>query len=185
MPSDAELPPPPLCWPVDIREIGAKGLNGERAATSDERQALADFLGLVSAERLDVQYVLTPRSGGKARLRGHLSAKVEQACVVTHEALEATVEEDFDFEFWPAEDLAAFEPAEDAVFAADDPDPPEPLVDGRIDLGALATELLGVSLDPYPRTPGAEFKPPADDGALAEDHPFAVLSKLKTRGGAH
>ncbi len=185
MPSEGELLPPPLHWPLDIREVPAKGLTGEREASAGERSDLAVFLGLLAIDRLHVRYALTPRSGGKARLRGHLSATVDQACVVSQEAVRAIVEEDFDFEFWPPEDIAAFEPAADAVYGADDPDPPEPLADGRIDLGALSTELLALSLDPYPRIPGAEFKPVADDGALAVDNPFAVLSRLKPPGSAH
>ncbi len=40
------------------------------------------------------------------------------------------------------------------------PDPPEPIVNGFIDLGQLAAEFLVLGLDPYPRKPGAEFVPP-------------------------
>ena len=38
-------------------------------------------------------------------------------------------------------------------------DPPEPIVNGAIDLGALAAEFLMLGLDPYPRKPGAVFEP--------------------------
>ena len=56
---------------------------------------------------------------------------------------------------------------------------PEPLIDGVVDLGALATEFLLLGLDPYPRKPGAVFEPPQD---LAPDAgPFAALAKL-TKG---
>ena len=55
--------------------------------------------------------------------------------------------------------------------AADDA--PEPLVDGTVDLGAIATEFLILGIDPYPRKPGAVFEaPPAGDGSA---HPFAAL----------
>ena len=58
-------------------------------------------------------------------------------------------------------------------------DPPELIVNGTIDLGALATEFLVLGLDPYPRKAGAVFEPvlaPTDP----EDHPFAALAKLKS-----
>ena len=62
-----------------------------------------------------------------------------------------------------------------------DKEPPEPLVDGKIDLGALATEFLVLGIDPYPRKAGAEFTPPkvGDDDA----HPFAALEALKKPSG--
>jgi hypothetical protein len=60
-------------------------------------------------------------------------------------------------------------------------EPPEPLVDGKIDLGALATEFLILGIDPYPRKAGAQFAPPkSEDGG---EHPFAALATLKKRLG--
>ena len=58
------------------------------------------------------------------------------------------------------------------------PDPPEPIVNGIIDLGRLATDALFLGIDPYPRKPDAVFEPPveADD---PEDHPFAALKALQ------
>ncbi len=46
-----------------------------------------------------------------------------------------------------------------------DDEPPEPLVDGKIDLGAIATEFLLLGIDPYPRKAGAEFAPVKTDDA--------------------
>ena len=59
--------------------------------------------------------------------------------------------------------------------------PPEPIVDGRLDLGALATEFLILGIDPYPRKPGAVFEAPssADRDATA----FAALAALKKSDG--
>ncbi len=62
-------------------------------------------------------------------------------------------------------------------------DPPEPIVNGAIDLGALAVEFLMLGLDPYPRKPGAVFEPviaPVDPA----DHPFAALGALKNPDSA-
>ncbi len=64
-----------------------------------------------------------------------------------------------------------------------DEEPPEPLVEGKIDLGAIATEFLLLGIDPYPRKAGAEFAPvKTDDDAGAR--PFAVLEALKKRLGS-
>ena len=58
-------------------------------------------------------------------------------------------------------------------------EPPEPLVDGKVDLGALATEFLILGIDPYPRKAGAQFAPPKVEDA--GEHPFAALESLKKR----
>jgi hypothetical protein len=51
------------------------------------------------------------------------------------------------------------------------------MVDGVVDLGAIATEFLILGIDPYPRKPGAVFEPPqSGDG---EASPFAALAALK------
>ena len=60
----------------------------------------------------------------------------------------------------------------------DTPDPPEPVDNGLIDLGRVATDALYLALDPYPRKPGAVFDPVVE-AADPEDHPFAALKALK------
>lgn len=60
-------------------------------------------------------------------------------------------------------------------------DPPDPITDGKIDLGTLASEFLTLGLDPYPRKPGVSFEPPGGLGvdAAADESPFSILRKLK------
>jgi hypothetical protein len=62
-------------------------------------------------------------------------------------------------------------------------DGPEALVDGAVDLGALAIEFLILGLDPYPRKEGAVFQQPPD--IEPEPGPFAALAGLvgKERNG--
>lgn len=180
MPSDGEGEfEPPLTWRLELKNVPLSGLRGQWRATDEERAALAKFLDILTVADFSIDYVLTLLSGGRARLRGRVNAKVEQACVVSQDPIAAVIAEDFNLEFWPPEDIGKAEDvsADDAQHP-DDADPPEAMVDGGVALGALATELLAISLDPYPRRPGAEFIP-TDDGSLAADNPFAVLSRLK------
>jgi len=77
-----------------------------------------------------------------------------------------------------------FAPPAGAVAEAEAPvrkkkgEPPEPLENDVIDLGAIATEFLMLGLDPYPRKQGVEFAPPQPEGDPAA-HPFAALAALK------
>ncbi len=64
----------------------------------------------------------------------------------------------------------------------DQEDPPDPILDDTIDLGAVAVEFMVLGLDPYPRKPGVHF----DDMVIGEkDAPapsaFAALARLKDR----
>jgi uncharacterized metal-binding protein YceD (DUF177 family) len=57
-------------------------------------------------------------------------------------------------------------------------DGPELLDHPVIDLAAPFLEELTLSLDPYPKAPGAAFEVPPEPLAPT-DNPFAVLEKLK------
>ena len=54
----------------------------------------------------------------------------------------------------------------------------DPIENGVINLGRVATDALFLGIDPYPRRPDAVFETPA---AIAdpEDHPFAALKALQ------
>ena len=59
-------------------------------------------------------------------------------------------------------------------------DAPDPIVDGRMDVGALIEEFLILSLDPYPRKPGVRFEGAEfSSNPDAAESPFSVLKKLK------
>jgi hypothetical protein len=122
------------------------------------------------------------RRGAKIHVTGHVSARVTQTCVVTLEPIESNVEEAVDVLFAPG--AAETAQPETVAYGADPNDskePPEPLIDGALDIGALATEFLVLGIDPHPRKAGVEFVPfkLGDDGAGA----FSALEALKKRFG--
>jgi hypothetical protein len=70
-------------------------------------------------------------------------------------------------------------PAPAPVIAThEEDDPPDTIIDGKIDLGALAAEFMALGLDPYPRKPGVAFAEIVDDEVI-EESPFAQLAGLK------
>jgi uncharacterized metal-binding protein YceD (DUF177 family) len=163
---------------VAVTDIRDHGLHRDIEAGDAERQAIATMAGLRELSRLTASLDLSHAGGGQVRVVGHVRATVGQTCVVTLEPLTSEVQEDIDVMFSPDAPVAA-----EASQAHDDDDtpvadPPEPIVGGEIDLGALAAEFLILGLDPYPRKPGVVFEPliqPADPA----DHPFAALAALK------
>ena len=145
-------------------------------ADEGERKAVADRLGLAGLDRLDAHAVLT-RDGQQIRASGRLQATLDQSCVVTGEPIPAHVDEAFDLLFLPEpsaghsdEEVELGEQECDVVFH-----------DGAaIDLGAAIADTLALSLDPYPRSAGAEAAL-KEAGIMTEEEasPFAALAALK------
>jgi uncharacterized metal-binding protein YceD (DUF177 family) len=163
---------------VAADRLGDAEVTREIEAAPAERAAVARRLGLLALDSLTARVELRRLRGGLVRVAGRVEAAVVQACVVTLEPVPARVAADF------AAIYAAGPVAEERVanVAADAEDPPEPMVDGKIDLGETAVQQLAVALEPYPRSPGAEV-PAEYAGADADDGrpggPFAALAGLK------
>jgi uncharacterized metal-binding protein YceD (DUF177 family) len=166
----------PWSIPIRIEDVPEEGTRVSLSADDNTRAAIAALAGLPSLPRLEATFEVTRHGRGGLRITGQVSATVGQTCVVTLEPVENEVREAVDLVFEPgAAGLASG--AEDILPGA--ADPPETLVDGTVDLGALATEFLILGIDPYPRKPGAVF----EDVSVGETaaHPFAALAKLKEK----
>jgi len=111
---------------------------------------------------------------------GRVSATVGQVCSVTLEPIDNELEDRIDLVFAPATaQVLVVDAGANATVEVPAVDAPEPLVDGGVDLGAVATEFLILCIDPYPRKAGAVFDPPA--AGDESGHPFAALAVLKER----
>ena len=170
----------PWSVPVAVDEIQDSGLHMDLEAAPETRAALAALAGVREVPQLAAAFDLT-RQGAGVHVSGRVRARVGQTCVVTLEPIENEIDEPVDVLFMPGAEAPV---AHDLHTLDEDEEPPEPLVGGKVDLGALATEFLLLGIDPYPRKPGAEFAPPK--GPDAGEHPFAGLEALKNRlGGGH
>jgi len=161
-------------YPVAVAEIPDAGGHYDISADAEVRAVIAKDAGLRDLPQLDATFDLT-RLGDSVKVRGMVKARVGQTCVVTLEPIENEVSENIDLLFSPPVD-PLLDP--EAARKSEKGEPPEPLEQGNLDLGAIATEFLILGLDPYPRKPGAEFdlpKEPSDEAA----HPFAALAALK------
>ena len=57
---------------------------------------------------------------------------------------------------------------------------PEPIVDGRINLGELVTQYLSLAIEPYPRSEEAKKILEENNNSMpARENPFAALKTLK------
>ena len=161
-------------YPIAVAEIPEAGGHYEISADAEARAAIAEAAGLRNVAQLEATFDLT-RLGDSVKVRGTVAAKVGQTCVVTLEPMENEVSEDIDLLFSPPVD-PLLDP--EAARKTQKGEPPEPLDEGNLDLGAIATEFLILGLDPYPRKPGAEFDLPKERDQEPA-HPFAALAALK------
>jgi hypothetical protein len=165
---------------VAVAQIPDSGMHREIDTTPRERSALAEFGGLREVLSASASLDLTLMREGRVHVGGRVKARVGQTCVVTLDPIENEIDEAIDLIFAPPELIPALADLIDDAAESDTeiPDSPEPIVDGTIDLGRLATDALYLGVDPYPRKPDAVFELPLtpDD---PEDHPFAALKALK------
>lgn len=175
--SQPALPDPEFSRPHPVERLPGEGRVVKIEADADECRALARRFDLDSLDRLRAEVRLKPFAGGElVRVTGTLWAHVTQTCGITLAPVDSDLAGDFDlsFTFAPPEGPAGGEIDLDAEAA----DPPEPIENGRIDVGELVAEQLALLINPFPRAPGAEYAPPAEDDDTPTG-PFAALAALR------
>jgi uncharacterized metal-binding protein YceD (DUF177 family) len=172
--------PDPWRVPIAVAQIPDSGLHRDLEADQATRNAVADVGALRAVLSVQASFDVAPMSGGRFHVVGHVRARIGQTCVVTLEEIESEIDEPIDLIFAPPDQVpemaALVDEAEQS--GKDTPDPPEPIENGIIDLGRLATDALYLGVDPYPRKPDAVFEPLVE-APDPEDHPFAALKALK------
>lgn len=167
--------------------------------SDEERKRLALRLGVIAVDMLKCDISLKQESGSNiVHVIGTMQADLTQKCVVTLEPVAAHVEDEF--EAWYADSEAAVslskvkqEKASKGgnaeVKMLEEHDDPEPIINGKIDLGELVSQYFSLSINPYPHAEGVHYKVGDDTDFKAEEsdvnNPFAVLKEWKgkvTRG---
>ena len=170
----------PWSVPVAVAQIPDTGLHRDIEAGPATREAMAEVGDLREILSASASLDVTPERGGRFHVAGRVLARVGQTCVVTLDPIENDIDEEIDLIFAPPEQIPELSDLVDDAAESSEaiPDPPEPIVNGIIDLGRVATDALFLGIDPHPRRPDAVFEPPlvADD---PEDHPFAALKALQ------
>ncbi len=153
----------------DVDEVGQKKPAYLSISPSDEEMSsIANRLGIegISALKADMEIRRNP-GNMVIHVSGRITARVAQKCVVTLD----TVEEDVDtpFEGWFADKTQALsftkakrerelekQKGEQPILSEEED--PEPIIDGKIDIGELVVQYLSLGLNPYPRKEGASYE---------------------------
>jgi uncharacterized metal-binding protein YceD (DUF177 family) len=167
--------------PVTVAQIPEAGLHRDIEADSVARATMAELAEVREIFSAHASFDVTSRRDGRVHVAGRVRARIGQVCVVTLDPIENEIDEAIDLEFAPPDQIPELSALVDEADESDEevPDPPEPIVNGMIDLGRVATDALFLAIDPYPRKAGVVFEPEieADD---PQDHPFAALKALQS-----
>jgi len=163
---------------IRIDSLGEGGRSIAVDADQHERAALARRFGLLSLDALSAEAALR-RDADTIFAEGRVRAAAVQICVASGEPVPAVIDEQFSLRFVPEGAEADVEIELDA----DDFDTID-YAGGVVDIGEAIAETLALSLDPFPRAPGADAALKAA-GVLPEDEvatgPFAALKALKDK----
>jgi len=167
--------------PVRIDTIGAERRPLTIEADAGERAALARRFDLPAIDHLSAVLSLT-RTAEIVIADGRLRAEVTQSCVATAEPVPAALDEPFRIVFTPEIEVAR--DGEEGIELSEEDCDTVFYAGASIDVGEAVAETLSLSLDPWPRAPGAEEALKAagvkDEGEVG---PFAALAGLKDKLG--
>ncbi|MGJ3260749.1 MAG: YceD family protein [Rhodospirillales bacterium] len=175
---------PEFSCPCKVDALPPKGRTVNLDPGADELTAVAGRLGLLALNSLEGELKLRPEMGRQISLSGSIRAEIVQTCVVSGEPLTTALEFDLERTFTEdADPLAGLNTSDEDELTDPEIEEPDPIIDGRIDVGEHAVEELALNIPPYPRASGAVFEGVGtdEDGDNRGENPFAVLADLKDK----
>jgi uncharacterized metal-binding protein YceD (DUF177 family) len=166
-------PVPEFSRVITIARISQKGTEERLEAKPAERAALAERFDLIEIPALKAEIMLIQGPQQTIAATGLIEAEVIQRCVVTLEPISSRLAIDVDVTFAPQEANLNIDKAFKEMGLDDDF---EFFSGGKIDIGELVAQQLGVSIDPYPRKANAALVVAEFGGKDEKRRPFAKLS---------
>lgn len=181
---------------IDQGEIGPQPYRRAISAGDADCRAIAKLLDLPAVDSLSADYVLQRAPSNKAviHVQGMIKANVVQSCVVTQAPVKSHIEDEFEAWYADPSSFLSFAKAKSErtvkgpeggeVQVMDEREDPEPMLNGKIDLGDLAVQYLSLGLPSYPRAHGVAWDNSDDPEAApppseARPNPFAALKDWK------
>jgi uncharacterized metal-binding protein YceD (DUF177 family) len=159
---------------VDAGEVKRAPRRIELSADEAARAAICARFAIEAVDRFDASISLRRTPVGLVHLQGAIEAEVVQQCVVSLEPVRSEISETFEIyysEEGPGEASGDL-PMDDELW-------PDPIVDGKIDVGEAATQQLCLALDPYPRREGVAHEgADTDPEPMPSRRPFAGLAEM-------
>lgn len=155
-------------WPyiIEADSVPAKGRHVKMKATAEQCAALAKRIGVAAVKSAQADLDLSSQNGGHVlHVDGHLQAEVTQNCVMTFQPFDTFVEDNFEAWYADYDKAVPFNRAKveakakmegDDIQILDEKEDPEPMVEGKVDIGDLVIQYLSLAINPYPRHPSQQ-----------------------------
>ncbi|MDR3424829.1 MAG: DUF177 domain-containing protein [Alphaproteobacteria bacterium] len=165
---------PEFSRPLSVARLPPQGAEERLEAKPTERKALAERFDLVDLRALKAQLNLTPEAQHAVIVTGIIEANYIQRCVVTLEPIETHLDLKIDVTFFPEQQRE-----EGEILSPGDEidDEVEFYAGGKIDIGELVAQQLGVAIDPYPRKADATLTRTEFGAKSEKPHPLAALTE--------
>lgn len=163
-----------ISYPIHVARLPQRGMTVSMEAELDQRVALAAAHDLLEVSQLRAEVVVTGWKKGGVKVSGRVRANVVQACVLSLEPVESTIDEEVSAIFVPEGSHLSVPKASadgEILLDAEGDDAPETFSGDTIDVGALVEEFFELGIDPYPRKPGVSLDAPTKEPE-PERHPL-------------
>ena len=179
---------------VNITGVNEWPLKIELSPQESERAALVKRLGILALDLCKASVVINRDAGSQiVHVTGEFRAEIRQNCVVTMEPVVSEIHETF--ESWYADlDQAVslskarrdkqVEKGRSELPVLSEQEDPEPIIDGKIDIGELVAQYLSLSITSYPHAKGVAYQD-VEEAVYDKDaeeickSPFAALKDWK------
>lgn len=166
---------------VRLDSMPATGRDIDVKVLPEDRNAVADELGITAVEKLEARLHAVRFKGG-IRVTGRLVATTVQPSVISLEPVTQEISEPIDRIFLPGQEKPFADSADAEVFVdLEGEDMPDHFEGNEADLTNLIVETVALALDSYPRLPDESLGELGDDGDTGSDLPFSGLKVLKDR----
>lgn len=164
--------------------------------SDEERDALCERLEIKNLDIIDIKVILQRLSDGcTVSASGHVHAKVTQECVVTLDDVVEDLKETIEGYYLDEDKVKSFDSAKRKKHQDEDSlefglkerrmpelhEEPEPIRNGRIDIGELVTQHIALGINPYPHKEEPEDKEDRVVYSESTESPFAKLSEHITQ----
>lgn len=149
----------PISFSVNVARLPKNGMPVRFEANDVQRLEMAKAHDLLEVRRLVVEVDIIGWKKGGVKVTGDVSGEIVQACAVTLEPVEETVEEPISAVYLPAGSRLAkpYNIVEgEIILDPEGEDLPETFTGDEIDIGAIAEEFFTLGINPYPRKAGVE-----------------------------
>lgn len=183
---------PEWSYMLETEKVADKPLAFVVEASAEECRDLARRLDVVAISDLRADVGIEREKSGLIYVSGIVRANLEQSCVITGDPVITPIEEEFDGWFSDKDSPVSLnkvrhdrlaQKADMEVQVLDEKDDPEPVINGKIDIGELAAQYLSLAIPPYPHKEGAMHDVTTDDVPLnkkaTRPNPFAALKDWK------